>query len=1131
MNRITLRRLLIGGTLFFTLVPLVLVVSWFDQRGRASTAELATDVLSNVADRLRSDSEVHLQRANDTMNGVAISASVFSRQTDSGPQLIENPARFEALAFALTRLSEDLPYLYVGKSDGSFLGVEQVTGGARVGEMVGGKDAKRRYSLAQAPGDRSVALPADVKDYEPRTRPWYTAAADARTRVFTAVYPSASKKSLIVTLAQPVYDQNQVLKGVFALDVSLASIAEQLRRQRISPRGVALIIDDKGMLVGASTGDDTYKDGPKGLERVSPAASNSPTIKRIVAHMEAAERAKDQSVLAVDESVVRVQGVEGPMLLVQREFNSVLGVRWRLLVAAPEADFTGDADHQRRVALWGILGVAFLCATLAFLFANRLSRRLQTLTTAALSIGRGEVPDATVKTRIAEVHHLSNVLHDAAAQLQSARTQMAKDAQSLQDAHDGLERRVVERTTELAASREEALEAARAKAAFLATMSHEIRTPLNGVVGMSSLLAETQLDVEQRDFLSTIRVSSDQLLGVINDILDFSKIESGKLELEQEPLLLRQVVEEACDIAAPRAREKGLELLIDVPIEPGFPIAVRGDPTRIRQVLINFINNAVKFTERGEVAVQLRVLPPDSTDAIAPEHARIEFRVRDTGIGIPADRVHALFSAFTQVDASTTRKYGGTGLGLAICKRLALAMGGQVGVSSQAGIGSEFWFTIDVPQCSAEVAAELSAAPADAPALSGQSVFVVDDNPTNLRILTRQLSNWGMQVRAFDTVSLALGAMRNGPLPAVVVTDMHMPVVDGVEFARVAKSQVNTASVPLILLSSGVLPVQDPSAALFAARLLKPAREAQLFDALTRCIDPTRADTRAQPLDRSAKRHQTVLVADDNAVNLKVAVSMLSKLGFDSVTAIDGQVALDAVLAARKNPFDLVLMDLNMPNMDGLVSSREIRRLMGAAAPPIVALTAAASAEDRDRCLGAGMCDYLTKPLQLNALAHALERWLPDANAGVSDSEIATNSIAKSSVNTLENSEKTIEKQLPDGDLVLDVARLQEFREFDDADLSMTRGVINVFMADAPGRIEALAVALTGPDLAEVSRCAHALKGAASNVGAIAIQTLCSTLEAQAKAGVAPPDGAAISQRLRDLWPRTQQALGDYSGR
>ncbi|MGH6627095.1 MAG: response regulator [Burkholderiaceae bacterium] len=650
--------------------------------------------------------------------------------------------------------------------------------------------------------------------------------------------------------------------------------------------------------------------------------------------------------------------------------REALGLRWTLVVAAPESDFTADTRRAWTVSL----------AVIAVLVARAIGRRLQGLSLAAEQLGRGEVPVIERGTRIREVRQLSEVMHDSAAQLQAYRARVQADARALQQANDSLDARVQQRTAELAASREEALGAARAKAAFLATMSQEIRTPLNGVVGMSTLLAETPLDPEQRDYLETIRLSSDQLLAVINDILDFSKIESGRLELEAEPLSLRAAVEEACDIAAPRAREKGLELIIDIPeskaAEPhadAVPEAIRGDVTRLRQVLINLINNAVKFTEAGEVAIHVRRL-----DVADPRgRAVIEFRVSDSGIGIPAERLAALFEAFTQGDASTSRKYDGTGLGLAICKRLVELMGGQIGAHSEPGRGPTFWFTVAAPL--AQMTPTLN--PAEAGALAAKRVLVVDDHATNVRILTRQLQLWGLQVASAESGAQALQWLdQAASLPDVIITDMHMPAMDGVSLARAIKARPAWRDIALLLLSSGFMPVADDSAQLFDARLLKPARQTQLFDTMARCLAPDHA-ARSQAVSpiSDAKKRITVLVADDNAVNLKVACAMLLKLGDDIHTAVDGREAVDAVAQtmARGPRFGAVLMDVNMPEVDGLQATRQIQTAWGAQAPPIIALTAAASAEDQMRCEAAGMDDYLTKPLQVAALALALEKWVP----------------------------------------------------------------------------------------------------------------------------------------------------------
>jgi signal transduction histidine kinase/CheY-like chemotaxis protein/HPt (histidine-containing phosphotransfer) domain-containing protein len=694
------------------------------------------------------------------------------------------------------------------------------------------------------------------------------------------------------------------------------------------------------------------------------------------------------------------------------------------------------------------------------------------------------------------------VLHDSAEQLQAYRRQVEADALALQEANETLEARVEKRTAELAASREEALAAARAKAAFLATMSHEIRTPLNGVVGMSTLLAETPLNPEQRDYLETVRLSSDQLLAVINDILDFSKIESGKLELEVEPVSVRGAVEEACDIAAPRAREKGLELIIDIADhgDEAVPAAIQGDITRLRQVVINLVNNAVKFTSAGEVAVHVRQRSADDGQG----RAVLEFRVTDTGIGIPSERKASLFEAFTQVDASTTRKYGGTGLGLAICKRLVELMGGDIGVESEPGRGSTFWFTVAAP--TTELAPSFS--PADAHRLSGVRVLVVDDHATNVRVLTRQLQLWGMEVTAAESGPLALEWLRQADRPPrLVVTDMHMPDMDGVEFAQTVKREAGWRDIPIVLLSSGFMPPAEDSARLFSARLLKPARQNQLFETILRCVaaDAAVASQRGS-VGPDTKKDFTILVADDNAVNLKVACAILLKLGYDVRTATDGREAVEAIAygTAQDDPIHAVLMDVNMPDVDGLQATRQIQAAWGRRAPPIIAVTAAASAEDRVRCEEAGMDDYLTKPLQVAALAQALEKWLGiagDARPGAPAADTP-----------------------PPAASLMDFSRLQEFREFDDEELTMTREVIALFRNDTPARLASLQAALAGSDAQLLSAAAHALKGSAGNVGASALHEAAGELERLARDGWPADAGERVAQ-LERLWEGTREAI------
>jgi signal transduction histidine kinase/CheY-like chemotaxis protein/HPt (histidine-containing phosphotransfer) domain-containing protein len=1105
----SLRRILTASLVLLATVPALLVLGLMARASSQAVEDLAGKILTQVAAQVQAGTEAHVQQVLDVLNGV-FPEQLSGAELDRARSWLRNPAQFEGMAFALTRQSPDVPVMHFGNLKGEYFGLEQTAGGASIG--IRKPDGRGRLLFqARYPGDRSHALESEVRNFEPRSTSWYAGALKAKGRAFTPVRVSAARKQLMVSLSQPVYDADGGAAGVFGADLYLQHLADVLRTQRISSHGAAFIVDEKGLLVASSAGDALYTGAAGSFVRTSPQASANPVIRASFAGLQALWASRSADTVAINTALQRLPSAGDSLMMVQRPFGEALGLHWTLVVAATESDFTADISRAFKVSSTAMVLLILLGSMIAFFIARSIGRRLRRLSVAAEQLGRGQIPVIDDRTRISEVHRLSQVLHDSANQLAAYREQVKSDAQALQEANESLEARVQRRTAELAASREEALAAARAKAAFLATMSHEIRTPLNGVVGMSTLLAETSLDAEQRDYLQTIRLSSDQLLAVINDVLDFSKIESGKLDLESEPLAVRGVVEEACDIAAPRARDKGLELIIDIADEGAgaVPAAITGDITRLRQVLINLINNAVKFTQSGEVAVHARQLRADDGQG----RCVLEFRVTDSGIGIAPERLASLFEAFTQVDASTTRKYGGTGLGLAICKRLVELMGGQLGVESRAGEGSTFWFTVPAPV--AQLAPALGIA--DAGLLQGKRALVVDDHATNVRILTRQLHLWGMDVAAADSGARALDWLKGAAsAPDVVVTDMHMPDMDGVAFAGALKLSSQWQNVPIVLLSSGFMPAADESARLFMARLLKPVRQNQLFETLVRCTSPQGGTAaRSGGALPDAKKNVTVLVADDNAVNLKVACAMLAKLGYDILTATDGREAVEAVAHAVTNGVHLgaVLMDVNMPEVDGLQATRQIQVAWGAKSPPIIALTAGASAEDRARCEAAGMNDYLTKPLQVSALAQALERWVVQDDAGRKDAAAQPGSAPTST---------------PAGEAALmDFSRLDEFKEFDDDELTTTRQVIALFIADAPLRIEAIANAIAAGDAKALAAAAHALKGSAGNIGAAALRDVADVLEAAALQGL-PLDAAERVVMLRELWERTRAALAGW---
>jgi signal transduction histidine kinase/two-component SAPR family response regulator/HPt (histidine-containing phosphotransfer) domain-containing protein len=650
---------------------------------------------------------------------------------------------------------------------------------------------------------------------------------------------------------------------------------------------------------------------------------------------------------------------------------------------------------------------------------------------------------------------------------------------------------LLHRQRELMSARIAAESAARAKADFLAAMSHEIRTPMNGVVAMVGLLLETQLTAEQRGYLETIHASSEALLTIINDILDFSKIEAGKLELDSRPFDLRACVEETLDLMAAKAFEKNLDLMYQMDDEIGS--LVEGDPLRLRQVLVNLLSNGIKFTKTGEILVQIKLLSAKEEEKQNRSLLHLHFSVRDTGIGIPPDRLARLFKPFTQADASTAHRYGGTGLGLAISKQLVELMGGKMWAESVPGEGSTFHFTVNV-----------LAQPQTAPyplagrqdALAGRRVLIVDDNATSRRVLAEQATRWGMIPRDAGDAPQAMTLLRDGSQFDLAILDAQLPGMDGFTLAAEIHQLPDTTTLPLVLLTPLGARLEAPATASipFVAFTVKPVKPAQFFETVTRAFSDIKPAPLPQPSPPPVQAKETfasrrplrVLLCDDNAINQKVALRIMQQLGYEPDLVGNGREALDAL---DRKPYDLIFMDVMMPEMDGLEATRAIREFQKTGGKThfnarivIVAMTAQAMQGDREKCLAAGMDDYLSKPIRPSDVRTVIERW---------SSELSSPASAQPGLPPVAAPPDAAEAPV-EMDRLLDLGG---------GDAESLRELVELYFKQTTGQLTQLETAIQGNKAEEVRQVAHSCAGASATLGMRRLVPLLRELERQGKAG------------------------------
>jgi len=880
-----------------------------------------------------------------------------------------------------------------------------------------------------------------------------------------------------------VQDRAYVDALLASAPVAIAVLGPDGRIRGVNPQFESLF----GFSAGETTGQDLNELIVPRSELPKAARFDSLARRGERVSVEVERRRKDGSLVPVKASASHVAGTSGDDVLVmyedisdRRKAQDALSQLANIVQSSEDAIVGQTLDGA--VISWNAAAERMF----GYGFAEIKGRNIQVLRPPELAAEADDILERIKRGEHVEHFETTRLRKDGTRFPVSLTISLTRDPRGRISGFSTIARDVSSEAASRAAlrdARDAAQRLAQTRSSFLANMSHEIRTPMNAILGLTELLLDTELAPEQRHSLTLVQTSAETLLTLLNDILDLSKIEAEHLQLESIAFDLEHLIESTVELLAIRARERRLNLLADV--SPDLPASVRGDPTRLRQILTNLISNAIKFTHEGEVVVAAsRLNAPDG-------RLLIRFAVKDTGIGIPSEKLGAIFEEFSQADTSTTRKYGGTGLGLAICRRLVRLMGGELIVESQVGQGTEFSFAVPL-----ESGVPLPAATAPAP-LAARRVLVVDDNPTNRRVVLNMLAAAGMEVTEAGSGAAGLAALRQAQREDaafdLAIIDSEMPEMNGFELAQAVRADAAVGRTPLVMLTSSGQPGDGQRCRDLGidGYLPKPASRSDLLEALKRVLaDPgtagaVKGDIVTRHSIAESRRHLTILVAEDNPVNQEVVAAMLRKRGHHIDVVANGRLAVDAVAGTR---YDVVLMDIQMPEMDGFEATHAIRATPTGKDLPIIALTAHALSGERERCLSHGMSDYLTKPLRAHELFAAVEGWAPSGT------------------------ERPEPVAAPQGVAPVDVEGFREQMRLAGAEAAVDQ-ILDTFLDSTPQRVTAITTALTSGNAGDIERSAHALKSAAGTIGAKSLAALLQQIEVAGKAGNVP-GARALQNRL-----------------